>query len=108
MLIGLDLIGFADVGAGVREKWQGLLAATGATQGPMFRRACPSELLERAAIHALEGVKRINCRIVTEQTTGKIHDLLNTAWDKFWSVPDEYYAWERESVTGLKDQTVQA
>ena len=106
MLIGLDLIGFADDAAVVRKKWQGLLDATGATQGEMFRRACPSELLERAAIHALEGVKRINCRIVTLQTTGKIHDLLNTAWEMFWSVPNEYHAWERDAVTNLKEQAV--
>ena len=106
MLIGLDLIGFADDAAVVRKKWQGLLDATGATQGEMFRRACPSELLERAAIHALEGVKRINCRIVNLQTTGKIHDLLNTAWEMFWSAPNEYHSWERGAVTNLKEQAV--
>lgn len=108
MLIGLELIGFADHASVIRKKWQALLNATGATQGPMYRRACPSVLLERAAIHALEGLKRINCRIVTDQTTSKIHDLLNTAWDKFWSTPDEYLAWERDAVADLKKQTVQA
>ncbi len=106
MLIGLDLIGFTDDAAAVREKWQALLDATGATQGQMFRRACPSELLERAAIHALEGVRRINCRIVTLRTTGKIHDLLNAAWEMFWSVPSEYHAWERGAVTNLRKQAV--
>ncbi len=107
MLIGLDLIGFADHAAVVRDKWRGLLDATGATQGPMFRRACPTALLERAAIHALEGLKRINCRIGTDQTTGRIHDLLNAAWDQFWSTPDGYLAWERDAVMDLKKQTVQ-
>ena len=106
MLIGLDLIGFADDAAAVRKKWQDLLDATGATQGQMFRRACPAALLERAAIHALEGVKGINCRIVTLQTTGKIHDLLNTAWETFWSGPNEYHAWERGAVASLKEQAV--
>ncbi len=106
MLIGLDLIGFTDDAAAVRQKWQALLNATGATQGQIFRRACPLELLERAAIHALEGVRRINCRIVTLQTTGKVHDLLNAAWERFWSVPNEYHAWERGAVTNLKDQAV--
>ena len=106
MLIGLDLIGFADDAAVVQKKWQGLLDATGATQGEMFRRACPSNLLEIAAIHALEGVRRINCRVVTLQTTGKIHDLLNTAWEMFWSVPNEYHAWERDAVANLKEQTI--
>ncbi len=106
MLIGLDLIGFAEQASVVRKKWEGLLDATGATQDPMFRRACPYPLLERAAIHALEGLKRINCRVVTEGTTGKIHDLLNAAWEIFWSKPDEYHSWEREAVTDLKAQAV--
>ena len=108
MLIGLDLIGFADQAAVVRKKWESLLDATGATQDSMFRRACPHELLERAAIHALEGLKGINCRIVTPGTTGKIHDLLNTAWEIFWSKPNEYHAWERDAVNTLKEQAVLA
>ena len=102
MLIGLDLVGFTYLAEVVRKKWQSLLDATGATQNPMFRRACPSMLLERAAIHALEGLKGIHCRIVSPGTTGKIHDLLNTAWDIFWSKPDEYHAWERDAVINLK------
>ena len=107
MLIGLDLIGFTDQAAIVRKNWESLLDATGATQDPMFRRACPSMLLERAAIHALEGIKGIRCRIVAPGTTGKIHDLLNTAWDIFWSKPDEYHAWERDAVNTLKEPAVQ-
>lgn len=106
MIAGLDLIGFADDAAVVRRTWQGLLDATGATQDHMFRRACPTELLERAAIHALEGLRRINCRIVTPRTTGEVHDLLNAAWDKFWSKPNEYHAWERDAVARLKKQVI--
>lgn len=104
MLIGLDLIGLADHTAVVKRNWQYLLDATGATQDQMFRRACPVELLERAAIHALEGLKSINCRIVAPETTGRIHDLLNTAWKIFWSKSNEYHVWERDVVTNLKEQ----
>ena len=106
MLIGLDLIGFADHAAVVRRNWQGLLDATGSSQDQMFRRACPSVLLQRAAISALEGLRGINCRIVSPATTGKIHDLLNTAWNIFWSKPNEYHAWERDAVANLKKQAV--
>ena len=106
ILIGLDLIGFADHAAVVRRNWQGLLDATGSTQDQMFRRACPSVLLQRAAISVLEGLRGINCRIVSPGTTGKIHDLLNTAWEIFWSQPNEYHAWERDAVTNLKEQAV--
>ena len=106
MLIGLALIGFTDQAAVVRKNWESLLDATGATQDPIFRRACPYMLLERAAIYALEGLKGIHCRIVAPGTTGKIHDLLNAAWDIFWSKPDEYHAWEREAVANLKEPAV--
>jgi hypothetical protein len=68
----------------------------------MYRRACPGELLECAAICALEGTKKIGCRIVQERTTGEIHDLLNAAWDRFWTAPDEYHAWERAAIVRLR------
>ncbi len=104
LLIGLDLIGFGDDVAVVRDRWQSLLQATGAMQAPIFRRACPYHLLESAAVHALEGLKSINCRIATLSTSGKVHDVLNNAWEIFWSKPSEYHTWERDAVLSLKGQ----
>lgn len=102
MLVGLELIGLKTAAVDVKRQWDGLLGVTGVKPAPMYRRACPRELLERAAISALEGTKRIGCRIVQQGTTGHIHDLLNAAWEKFWTAPEEYHAWEREAIIRLR------
>jgi hypothetical protein len=44
----------------------------------------------------------IGCRIVQNNTTDKVHDLLNTAWHKFWTTPNDYPQWERECIANLK------
>lgn len=72
----------------------------------MYRKACPRTLIEQAAIHALEGTKKIGCRIVTENTSNGVHDLLNMAWDKFWATPANYHEWERDIMTQLKEYRV--
>lgn len=103
MLIGLDLLGLNEEVDEIRRKWDGLIRATGVKPTPMYRRACPKELLRQAAINALEGTKEIGCRIVGDGTTGPIEHLLNSAWRKFWTAPDEYHAWEREAIRELKE-----
>jgi len=102
ILIGLDLIGFKDQASSIQQKWNALVKATGVKPTPMYRRACPMELLENAAIQALEGNKRIGCRIAQKGTTSFIHDLLNKAWEKFWAAPTDYHGWERKEIDGLR------
>jgi hypothetical protein len=102
MLIALDLIGFRKHVKAIQEKWNALVESTGSVQTYMYRKACPQQLLQQAAIHALEGTRRIGCRVVEEKTVDKVHDLLNTAWDKFWTCPDDYSKWERNSIAIFK------
>ena len=102
MLIALDLIGFDKHAVAIQQKWDALVKATGAVQTPMYRKACPQQLLRQAAIYALEGTKTIGCRVALANTTSKVHDLLNTAWDKFWNSPNDYHRWERDSIINLK------
>jgi hypothetical protein len=102
MLIALDLIGFQKEAKAVQQEWDGLVKSTGATQSPLYRKACPQYLLRQAANRALEGTRMIGCRIVQANTADKVHDLLNTAWHKFWTSPNEYPQWERECIANLK------
>lgn len=105
MLIGLDLIGFKKHAEAIHQKWDALVKSIGAIQTPMYRKACPQQLLQHAGIHTLNGTKKIGCRLVNEKTTDKVHDLLNVAWTHFWADPDDYRKWERDSIHELK-QTV--
>jgi len=102
MLLGLELIGFAGRAAEISQRWEALVEATGFKPTPMYRRACPRHLLEQAAAHAREGTRLIGCSIVHEGTSSPIHDLLNTAWERFWSAPDDYHEWERQAIAELK------
>ena len=108
MLIGLDLIGFGKRAAEILLRWDAFVGATGVKPTPMYRRACPRELLEHAAIHAREGTKLIGCRVVCDGTSSPVHDLLNTAWEKFWTAPDGYHEWERHAIATLKGAGVAA
>jgi hypothetical protein len=107
MLVALDLVGFKKDSIDIQRKWDSLVKATGAIQTPMYRRACPQRLLEQAAIYALEGTKKIGCRIVSGNTTGSVHDLLNIAWQQFWAEPNKYHAWERDTITKLKKESLE-
>jgi hypothetical protein len=60
------------------------------------------ELLEHAAVHALEATKRIGCRIVDRSTNDPVQKLLTAAWEQFWEDPLEYPAWERDAIAELK------
>lgn len=102
MLIALELLGFKQDVKEIREKWETLVKSTGAAQLPIYRRACPRDLLEQAVVYAMEGTKRIGCRIVTNKTSGFVHDLLNNAWKQFWTAPNTYHTWERETMNTLK------
>lgn len=102
MLTGLELIGFDEDSAVIRRTWAALVECMGAVQAPIYRKACPQQLLQQAAIHALEGTKKIGCRIVTASTSDLVHTLLNAAWREFWTTPEEYLTWERQAINQLK------
>ena len=102
MLLGLDLLGFQKDAAAIQKMWEALVQSTGASQTPMYRKACPQQLLQQAAVHAFEGTKKIGCRIVTDSTNDPVHGLLNSAWQEFWAAPNQYHAWEREAIKMLK------
>lgn len=102
MLIGLNLLNLKDQAVKIQKMWDEFITATGTKPTPMYRRACPLELLEHAAIHALEGTKLIGCHIIQKNTSSMIHDMLNNAWEKFWSNPATYHEWERGCINSLK------
>jgi len=102
ILIALDLLRF-DIST-IKLKWDNLVKATGACQTPDYRKACPKELLESAAVHALEGTQKIGCRIINDKTTGLMNDLLNNAWVEFWNNPSGYHQWERQLMNAFKQE----
>ncbi len=103
ILAGLDLLNLQDQAKPIQQKWESLCAATGVKPNPTYRKACPKHILQQAAIHALEGTRKIGCRTVAPRTADQVHTLLNSAWDKLWASPDEYHQWERDIMAQLKE-----
>lgn len=102
MLIGLDLLGFRKETVQIQAKWDALIQTLGETQTPTYRQSCPRHLLESAAIHALEGVRKIGCNLAEGKASGMVCNLLNNSWEEFWRSPDQYHRWERQQIETLK------
>jgi len=104
MLYALDLLGQQREATSIRDKWNSLLVMTGSKQSANYRKACPRELLELAAVHAFEGIKFIGCRLANERANGEIHKLLNEAWKIFWQDQSKYRSWEKTKLIELKQR----
>jgi hypothetical protein len=102
ILHGLSLIHLEQEAGPVRDRWSALLASTGSKQDSNYRKACPRFLLEQAAEHALQGTRAIGCRIADGSASGKVHAMLNGAWQEFWKNPAAYPTWEKKAVQQLR------
>ena len=101
MLYAFELGGFTDEAIRIRAHWLEILRAVGAEPDGAHGRCYPRHLLERIAECALQGVQGIECRIARKDTTGEVYELLNWAWERFWSAPSDYVEWERQAVRRL-------
>ena len=108
MLYALRLAGFIDQETRIRAHWIGLLKAIGVESDGIHGRCYPQNLLKRIAECAIEGVQGIKCRITGKDTTGEVHELLNEAWERFWSAPSDYVEWERQAVERLFNESAAA
>jgi hypothetical protein len=102
ILHGLGLLHLEQEAGRVLDKWSALVALTGSKQDPNYRKACPRSLLEQAAEHALKGTTAIGCRIADGSASGKVHAMLNSAWQEFWKNPSAYPMWEKKAVQQLR------
>jgi len=59
------------------------------------------ELLQQIVEHALKGIEATNLRFAKRDTADFVHALLNEAWKKFWSDPENFVGWEKCAVSRL-------
>ena len=101
MLVCLDLCGFDNAAGRLRQCWSQFLAEAGLRPEPEYQRCVPDTLLGQIAGEAKAGVEGIGCRLASPETDDEIHELLNSAWDRFWTAPESYVEWERRAMQAL-------
>lgn len=103
ILYGLKLADFSMAAQEIEQKWNALLAMSGAKPEPEFQRCFPDSILEMFAQKAYEATLEMKCNIVTPQTDYPIYTLLNEAWGVFWQNPRQYIEWERTARQRLRE-----
>ena len=102
MLYGLRLIGYNTEAGVIEQRWQELLATSGASPTAEYQRCFPTQILDQIAIKAYEGVLNSGMQIASPSTLNGVAAFLNKAWEIFWSSPNTYLQWETQIVTTLR------
>ena len=105
MLYGLRLIGFGEEADQIEQRWNQLLSISGAEVQAEYLRCFPDNILESIAIKAYEGVYSSGFRAVSPDTDLPIHNILNQAWNVFWTTPAKFSNWEKGAVSDLHKLT---
>jgi hypothetical protein len=105
MLYGLHLAGYVSEAQTIKQHWEQLLEMSGAKAEAEYRQCFPEQLLENIAQKAYEGVYSSGFRIASPTINQPVHNILNQAWDVFWSKPKNYASWEQNAVSELRRLT---
>lgn len=97
LLEALTLLGYSKVSSEIEAKWRELITLRGFKADPNFQLCFPPQILKQFAELAHASYRAMNCRCSAPNSGERVHDLLNEAWTKFWSAPQNYSAWERQS-----------
>lgn len=103
LLYGLKLIGFSHEAEEIEARWNKLVRISDGSPDADYYQCYPENLLRIVAERALQGVKKIGCRIASKTSDQKIGGVLNKAWQIFWDNPVGYSDWEKETVRRLSD-----
>ena len=87
--------------AKIEDKWKELLAYAGYKADADYTICFPSTVLQTFADDAFAGYRGLNCKPSAPATGSTIHNLLNESWDRFWSAPDKFAAWEKGKVASV-------
>ena len=104
ILLALKLLGYNDEASNISHKWQDFLKISEMEKTPEFERAYPESVIEQAVNYAHEAATNMKCRIVNSGTCDPIYVLLNSAWNRFWTDPDNYLEWEKKQIYQIRSQ----
>ena len=101
-LMMLTMIGYEPAAKQIGEVWQDFVQAMDYNSTPEYNQCYPEPLICKIVAAAKEGIEGIGVITSTPNTQPPIVSLLNSAWKKFWSAPEDYPAWEAEQFDSLR------
>lgn len=105
MLACLRELGMTPAAGEIAAIWNRLLEDAQIKPEPEYMRCFPNPLINRLAETAKSGVEGAGCRFATEGPPGPVQGILNEAWRRFWTEPQEYVRWEQDAIRNLYHQT---
>ena len=101
LLDAMNVLGETQTAAAIESKWRELLSVTGHVEPADFQRYYPRHILVKCAEEAFEGFSAMQCKPWPGLADDTVRRTLNAAWDRFWSAPASYPAWEKEKAEAL-------
>jgi hypothetical protein len=89
----------------IAAAWREFLNTMTYRAAPEYHQCYPDTLIENIVAAAKNGIEGSGIVAATSNTKARVRDLLNEAWQTFWSSPADFGAWERNAVAGLLTQS---
>lgn len=105
MLACLEQCGMGPAAGRVRTQWNGFRSETELEAEPEYQRCLPDNLLTAIATEAKAGIEGLGCSLADSNQNQEVSQLLNAAWEQFWTAPESYVDWERTEIEKLRQQS---
>jgi len=101
MLDALTLLKQESSAAEIEQKWIKLLGIAGKSEPADFQRYYPKSVLRKCVEEAYDGFVGMGCKPWPGSGSDTVRKTLNEAWNRFWSTPESFAAWEKETTEKL-------
>jgi len=101
MLDALTVLNQGASAADIDSKWKRLLAVAGQSEPEDYQRYYPKPVLKKCMEEAFEGFTAMGCKPWPGNDGDTVRKTLNEAWQRFWTAPQSFAAWEKEATEAL-------
>jgi hypothetical protein len=113
LIIALNKLGFIEAASDISAKWRTIPLVAHTEPINEYQYAYPDNLMEEISELFLTGLKESGFTLASPKKLetkepGSIIQLLNEAWDLFWSDPDLFMDWERRTIQQLKAELLKS
>lgn len=85
----------------IEQRWTQFKASGGYTPSPEYHLYYPTDVLQAIVEEGIGGFESAGTRGYKDAPSDSVARILNQAWQRFWSDPTGYVAWEQRAVDSL-------